>query len=163
MEKRGVRIEQKRRYIKASIQVTSRGQYKGFEIQIPDNTFRIVGFKVTSSLSDSNLQTTKRYFGVGATGLNSSAGITALANSENISNKAKLFNVTAGAAEHVYYAQPKRLGLMDLYVEGIQGGFKKPVSVSVTDPETSFIEDYYLWESQEAQLNNGNQAQIVVK
>lgn len=145
-----VKYRIKRRIIKQTIQVTKRGQQVLAEIVIPDNVHKVVGVIVTSSFrSGDPIQTTKRYFGVGVTGLTDPL---TLDNSENISNKGKVFDITAGAAEYIHYFHPVRLGRPDLYIDGILGGFKQPITVSVVDPESGFTEYYYGFESQQAEL-----------
>jgi hypothetical protein len=153
-----VKHEIKRRIIKTTITVTKRNETVVKNIIIPDNTFAIVGVKVTSSLPTTDpLETAVRYFGVDAIGLTNPTTLF----KENIENKNKVFELTPAVDEKIYYAAPKKHGRPDLYTDNVLGGFMQPKVVSVIDPDTGYTQKYYLWESQA--FGTGSTIQIAVK
>ena len=115
-------------------------------IVMPDNTLAIVGIDASERPAVGPMLADIRYYGIGAPGENSEAFITALTR-EYMGEVTDFFEVNAGVNQKVYYAQPKRLGLVEFEYTGIVGGFLDPVTVSVTDPVLQSTEDYYLWES----------------
>jgi hypothetical protein len=128
------------------INITKRGEFTTFSVSVPPNIKKITGIIVLSSLSSNPIETTNKYYGIGDANQNTSAFIITLT-SKQISSKSTVFTANAGIGKHVYYAVPRRIGRSQFTINAIKGGFKNPVIISVTDPETGFIEDYYLYES----------------
>ena len=132
-------------FIFEKVEVKASGVQKHFAIAIPPGIKKIRGILVTSSLSNKAMETTNRYFGKGAAGETTSAFINTLSK-ERISSKYKSFEVNLGPGEHAYYLYSKRLGVIQANVNGIDGGFKTPLIISITDAQNGFTEDYYLLE-----------------
>lgn len=59
--------------------------------------------------------------------------------------------VTAGSGEYIVYALPARLGEVDFFVSGFEGGFEEPVTQSLTN-ESGYAESYYVYRSTNANL-----------
>ena len=59
--------------------------------------------------------------------------------------------VTAGSGEYIVYALPARLGAVDFFVSGFEGGFEEPVTQSITN-DSGYTESYYVYRSTNANL-----------
>lgn len=59
--------------------------------------------------------------------------------------------VTAGSGEYIVYALPSRLGEVDFFVGGFEGGFEAPVTQSITN-DSGHTESYYVYRSTNANL-----------
>ncbi len=60
-------------------------------------------------------------------------------------------NCTSG--KYVWYAYPKRLGQVVMWMGGFQGGFEDPQTVSVTN-DSGYTEEYYVYRSTNAGIGN---------
>lgn len=134
------------RFISTKLHISDRGEQCSFTMSIPPNIKRIRGILVATSMSDKNIRTTVRYFGKGVAGESSAAFISTLTR-EAVKSRFRVFTITSGPAEHVYYIIPKRLGKAEFSINGTSGGFKHPLTITLADPESGFIEEYLLYES----------------
>lgn len=65
--------------------------------------------------------------------------------------KSRTITVNAGAGEYIIYAIPKRLGTVEFYVSGFEGGFDEPVEQDLTN-ESGYTEPYFVYKSTNANL-----------
>lgn len=79
--------------------------------------------------------------------------VTGLATSFLNNTQATTFPITAGAIEYVVYAYPKRMGVAYFWVNGFQGGFNSPETVSITNAN-GYTEDYYVYSSEHLNLGS---------
>lgn len=118
-----------------------------------DTAFSVIGNDGTTSVTRAVTLafSNDRFVGVGAAGLDAEAGaaLTATARSAN-ETRALTFTVTAGPGQKIYYLFPKRLGFPTFTVGGFEGGFD--VSEEPLQNAAGFIEDFYICESQSANL-----------
>ncbi|MDF9795343.1 hypothetical protein OKW21_000606 [Catalinimonas alkaloidigena] len=141
----GKEKETKRRLLAKRIRIESKGAYKVATMDI--DGCKVVGaYIVPMVYVDQPIKTFRRFYGIGAAGQNSASFINSL-NRELIQSKIGQVSVSAGLNEHIYIAQPVEAGLPLLSYGGLSGGFKSPIIVTVTDPQTGSAMDYYLFES----------------
>ena len=69
-----------------------------------------------------------------------------------IGSQPVVYRIEVKEDEKLYYAQPKRLEIPELKVNGNDGKFKDPVIIEIRDFWTDFKEDYRVWESKYAGL-----------
>lgn len=102
----------------------------------------------TAITSKPKLTFTKNvYYGVADLNDNpNSAFITGLT-AELRTNKKLSFTVNVGSNKYVYYAVPTSYGACTFAVGGFSGGFEAAKTVSVTYPNTSHTENYYVYRS----------------
>ena len=86
------------------------------------------------------------FWGVGPAGSSSEAFIEALAGSALAASRLRMFTVTPGALEKIYYAYPDVFGAATFFVQNFEGGFLPSILVSVTNPYGVTL-DYRLYES----------------
>lgn len=145
MEKRGrLHIER----------INYRGENKSFTVDVSPKARKITGIVITTKLTGDEMPVNRHFFGAAATGgVIDNAFVNALSN-EQMESTVKVFEVDAtGAGIKVFYARPVRLdGLPSFEIDNQSAPFLDPVVVSVTDAETGYQEDYYVWESQDADL-----------
>lgn len=65
--------------------------------------------------------------------------------------KSRTITVNAGAGDYIVYAIPKRLGTVDFYVSGFEGGFDEPVEQALTNA-SGYTETYRVYKSTNAAL-----------
>lgn len=65
--------------------------------------------------------------------------------------KSRTITVNAGAGDYIIYAIPKRLGSVEFYVSGFEGGFDEPVEQRLTNT-SGYTEAYYVYKSKNANL-----------
>lgn len=65
--------------------------------------------------------------------------------------KSRTITVNAGTGEYIVYAIPKRLGAVEFYVSGFEGGFDEPVEQNLTN-ESGYTETYRVYKSTNANL-----------
>jgi hypothetical protein len=85
-----------------------------------------------------------QYWGVGAPGINTGAGVIALGGSQLSAGKIGSFTVSP-ANQKVYYALPQELGTATLTLDGFTAAMNAPTTVSVTS--NGITRTYYLYES----------------
>jgi hypothetical protein len=68
--------------------------------------------------------------------------------SENVE---RTFTATAAADQYIVYAYPKRLGSVEFFVEGWEGGFDAPAEASITN-RSGYTETYYIYKSTNTNL-----------
>lgn len=153
----GKKYRIKRRFMKASFSVDTQNESKVDTLNIPGNVGKISGIKVVTTDKPGNIKTTKRYYGTGDESTINNAYLssehTALS-SEHIESKQKLFSVNTGANEFPIYAHPKRIGIAYFEINKEEGGFDNPEVVTITDPDTGYSEEYFVWRGSYA--NQGN-------
>jgi len=138
-------VKVKRKIIPVTVNLNHRGAYRTFDVNI--SNYKVVGVMTMSRIfTDQPMPIYRRFFGVGAAGQTSEAFIESLAN-QIIQSTYATINVNAGAGQKIYYAQPVAVGKANIRYNGIMGGFKAPVTVSITDNVTGAVEDHYLYES----------------
>ena len=141
----------KKRILVKIISISEGGQYEIAQCKIPASAYRVTGIGFTTRPSDQSLSTNIRYYGVGLAGENTEGFVLTLVH-EFQDQQEDFFTVNPGANEKIYYAQRKALGLPNFQVDTFIGGFLDPSTVTVTDPISGIIEDYYLWESTNVNL-----------
>ena len=67
------------------------------------------------------------------------------------STKSRTITVNAGTNEYIIYAIPARLGNVEFYVNGFEGGFDAPVEQSLTNA-SGYTEPYKVYKSTNANL-----------
>ena len=65
--------------------------------------------------------------------------------------KSRTITVNAGAGDYIVYAIPKRLGTVEFYVSGFEGGFDEPIEQSLTNA-SGYTETYRVYKSTNAAL-----------
>jgi hypothetical protein len=94
------------------------------------------------------------FYGVGADQLVATeAFIEALASSQLLASRNLTFSVTAGAAQHIFYAFPASYGTPTFTVNGFAGGFELVGSVNVTNTY-GVTQSYALWKSTNPNLGS---------
>ena len=132
--------------------VSTRGENRVFTVEIPHDAKEIVGIIVTTKLTGDPIAVNRHYFGTAVPGILDNTFVQALSN-EQMESSVKVFAVNAAAAEKIYYARPVRIdGLPSFEIDNVSAGFGNPTIVSVSDSETGFIEDYFLFESNDLSL-----------
>lgn len=79
------------------------------------------------------------------------SNVPGLQNSVLSNQKARTIEVTAGAGEYIVYAIPARLGAVDFFVGGFEGGFEEPVT-KILQNESGYQETYSVYRSTNAGL-----------
>lgn len=149
----------KTRILLAEIDITERGSVVTGVINVPSNTKKIKGIyalatRTGSTLAGNLIKTNKHYWGVAAVpGATDNTFLQTLSK-EDMNSKNKVFAANAGAAEYIWYARPTRLGKAYFSIDSVNGGFQDPVTVSVTDPDTGYVENYYVYQSNDANESN---------
>lgn len=89
----------------------------------------------------------RRFWGVSTTASGFTEGdVEGLAGTELSNSKTKTFSVTPGSGEYIVFAYPSRLGTATASVNGFEGGFNSPETVSVTNG-FAFTENFYVYRS----------------
>lgn len=102
----------------------------------------------TAITSKPKLTFTKNvYYGVANLNNNPNSAFVTGLTSELRTNKKPSFTVNAGTNKYVYYAVPTSYGACTFAVGGFSGGFEAAKTVSVTYPNTSHTENYYVYRS----------------
>lgn len=146
-----------------SISVDTRKQEKELTIRLPRNTVRLAQLAIITKGMGRPILSNAAYHGKAAGSKNDKSDptldgnfIVGLQRTETEGTRL-VIKISTAAGEKIYIAHPERWGIADFVIEdakGIfQGGFMPPVKKSVTDPETNATEDYYLYESQETDLD----------
>lgn len=92
------------------------------------------------------------YYGAGAAGINTEAGIKALSNSGLAGGRGTTLTITAGAGLYIYYAFPASYGTPTFVVGGFEGGFELVSgNVSVTNG-FGVTQAYQIWKSVQPSL-----------
>lgn len=65
--------------------------------------------------------------------------------------KSRTITVNAGAGDYIIYAIPKRIGTVEFYVNGFEGGFDEPVEQNLTNA-SGYTETYRVYKSTNANL-----------
>ena len=65
--------------------------------------------------------------------------------------KARTIDVNAGAGQYIIYALPVRLGTVEFFVSGFEGGFEPPARQQLTNA-SGYTEAYYVYRSTNANL-----------
>lgn len=102
----------------------------------------------TSANAAVNVEFANRIYYGAAADLSS---VTTLQNNVLSNQKARTIEVTAGAGEYIIYALPARLGAVDFFVGGFEGGFEEPVTKILTN-ESGYQETYNVYRSTNAGL-----------
>ena len=87
------------------------------------------------------------YYGVADLNNNPNSAFVTGLTAELRTNKKPSFTVNAGTNKYVYYAVPTSYGACTFAVGGFSGGFEAAKTVSVTYPNTSHTENYYVYRS----------------
>jgi len=95
----------------------------------------------------------KLYWGTGTAGQTGASFITGLVGSAITTSKLFSFNIISGAGDKIYFACRSAYGDVIFTLNGIQGGFTKTWTGSVTNG-FGYSENYDLYESDNADLGN---------
>lgn len=132
--------------------ILTRGENRVFTVEIPNNAKEIVGIIISTKLTGDPIAVNRHYFGNAVVGVFNNAFVQALSN-EQMESTVKVFKVNAAAGEKIFYARPVRIdGFPSFEIDNVSAGFGNPTIVSITDSETGFVEDYYLFESNDSGL-----------
>lgn len=93
------------------------------------------------------------YHGVAAAGVNTEAGIKALASSALQASRATSYTDNAGVAQYLYWAAPASYGTPTFTVGGFSGGFSL-VSNTIALTLNGITQNYQLWQSDTAALGS---------
>lgn len=77
--------------------------------------------------------------------------VTGLAGSQLNNTQVMSFSVNATAGQYIVYSYPSRMGVSYQWVNGFQGGFNAPETVSITNIN-GYTEDYYVYSSEHSGL-----------
>jgi len=100
------------------------------------------------------------FYGKGAAGQSSAEFIQALEGSFLANARAKVFTVTPGLTDKIYFAYPVSFGLATFYAGGFEGGFTGPVTTNSVTNSHGVALSYYVYESS---LTNLGQTTITVQ
>lgn len=133
--------------------VEVRGENKVFTMDVSPKAKRVVGIMISTKLTNDPMPVNRHFYGAAAVpGLYDNAFVNSLQN-QQMESTVKVFALNAGALQKIFYARPARLdGLPSFEVNGQSIPFLDPQVISVTDPDTAYVEDYLLWESQDLNL-----------
>ena len=133
--------------------ISVRGENNVFTVDVPAKSKSITQIIVTTKLTGEAMPVNRHYFGVAAVpGVYDNAFVNNLGN-EQMESTVKVFSLYAGVGQKIYYARPSRLdSLPSFEINGASVGFSAPIAVNVFDPETGYFEEYYLFESNDSNL-----------
>ncbi|MGB5930024.1 MAG: hypothetical protein WBH03_17715 [Cyclobacteriaceae bacterium] len=140
-----------RRFVPIEIAISENGQYKTFKEKIPHNIRKVVGVVITHDAPDHKMHHNRVYVGNAPNGYINQELICRL-NNDLIGSQAVTYQIEVKQADKLYYAQPKRLPIPELMLNGNYGDFKEPILMELRDFWTDFKEDYLVWESWSAGL-----------
>lgn len=141
----------KRRFVPVEIAISEHGQYKTFKEKIPYDTRKVVGVVITHDAADHMMYHNRIYVG-SAPDTHINQELVCGLKDDLIGDRAVSYRIEVKPDEKLYYAQPKRLTIPELKLNGNDGKFKDPVVISLRDFWTDFDEDYRVWESKYAGL-----------
>lgn len=132
------------------------GYTENYEVYVSDLANLGSGTFMTST---SDLTIDPLYYGITTkTDTFTEADIEGLGTNEITNDNTQVWDaVTTGEGEYMLFAFPKRLGTVEFWVGGFEGGFEDPETVSVTN-SNGWTEDYYAWRS-----TNSNLGETVVE
>lgn len=130
-----------------------RGENNVFTIDLPANSKRVTRIIITTKLTGDQMPVNRHFYGTSVVpGAYDDAFVNSLSN-EQMESTVRVFSMTAGAGEKIYYARPSRLdGIPSFEINGASAGFGSPIAVNVVDPDTGYTEEYYLFESNDSDL-----------
>ena len=141
----------RRRFVPLEITLSENGQYKTFKEKIPYVTRKVVGVVITHDAPDHMMYHNRIYVGSEPDSYINQELVCGLKD-DLIGSQAVTYQIEVKDGEKLYYAQPKRLEIPELKVNGSYEKFKDPVVISIRDFWTDFDEDYQVWESRYAGL-----------
>jgi hypothetical protein len=140
------------------LDISQRGQVVKQLVKIPRSAARVKRITAMSFYKTGNYYDNLRFYGFEVEQFGISP-VLALEDSPNfekiaIESLSFQFSISAGATGKTYYAQPVRLGLVNLLIDGFQGGFMPPRTIPnlVTSTAPAY-EQYYIWESNDFDLD----------
>ena len=149
----------KTRIVKKVIRVDARNSTKRLNIKLPRHYKGIHQIKVLAVPTDTNLSSNAVYFGTGA-GTKQGAildnDFIGQLERREVTTKSLFFELGSASNQKYYLAYPTRFGFPSFLLQtpngSFQGGFLAPQLVSITDQETGKVEDYYVYESIDSNL-----------
>lgn len=143
--------------LQQSTRISVRHGYARMRIKLPQGKGKVVAIKLVASPKKQAMRTNAIYYGA-AFGTSHTtnpttpdqAFITGLARAEQ-NTKSAVLSVLTGSGGKFFYARPKVWGLAAFQLETaqglVEGGMLAPTVVSITDAQTTAVEEYYLYES----------------
>ncbi|MTI23084.1 hypothetical protein E1176_18785 [Fulvivirga sp. RKSG066] len=141
----------KRHFVPVEISITENGQYRTFKEKVPHGSRKVVGVIITHDASDHMMHHNRVYVG-SAPDTHINQALVCGLKDDLIGSQPIVYQIEVKEGEKLYYAQPKRLEMSELKLNGHQDKFKDPVVVEIRDFWTDFKEDYWVWESKYAGL-----------
>ena len=136
----------KRYFVPIEISITENGQYKTFKEKVPHGSRKVVGVIITHNAPDHMMHHNRVYVGSAPDTQVNQALVCGLKD-DLIGSQPVVYQIKVMEGQKLYYAQPKRLEIPELKLDGQPDKFKHPVTVEIRDFWTDFKEDYWVWES----------------
>ncbi len=131
--------------------IEERGASVTFSLPVPGKSRKVIGIRISTTILGNPMKVARHYVGVGAALEDvdiDGAVVLALATRQLMNNKVDVFEVEADGSENVFYARRSNIeGRPYFELNGEPVSFSEPVTVSVTDPGTSAVEDYDVYQS----------------
>ncbi|GAB3343956.1 hypothetical protein GCM10027429_35230 [Marivirga atlantica] len=141
----------KRRFVPVEISIIQNGQYQTFKEKVPHGTRKVVGIVITHDAPDHKMHHNRVYVG-STSDMAINQALVCRLNDDLIGSQPVVYRIEVKQGEKLYYAQPKRLEMPELKLNGEEDKFKDAVVVEIRDFWTDFKEDYRVWESKYAGL-----------
>lgn len=150
--KRKIRI---RRRIETKFVIDERHRIKEQRFRIPSTVENIKTMQIIPNNTGDPIRATKRYFGTNTATFTDGLNPTQLQDfffnnlsHEEIISRTQIIDINFTNNQVIYYASPTAFGVPQLFINGVQNVFEvTPTVVALTDNETGFVEDYYLFKS----------------
>jgi len=141
----------KRHFVLVEISITENGQYKTFKEKVPHGNEKVVGVIITHNAPDHMMHHNRVYVG-SASDTHINQELVCGLQDDLIGSQPVVYTIDVKEDEKLYYAQPRRLEIPELKLNGQQDKFKDPVALEIRDFWTDFKEGYWVWESRYAGL-----------
>lgn len=157
VNKDGKTVEIRKRIIPFEFDVTERNTKTYFRKKLPNSIKKIIGAQIIPHDKDVPIRASKRYWSINSnptiittasTDVAIQNFIQNVADNEDIVSKSKLIEMETVLPDKVQtpvYATPIDFGQAQLLINESQGQFAAPKRISITDPETGFVEDYFVY------------------
>jgi hypothetical protein len=145
----------KRRFVPVEISITQNVQYQTFKEKVPHGTRKVVGILITHDAPDHKMHHNRAYVG-SAPDMAINQTLVCGLKDDLLGSQPVVYRIEVKEGEKLYYAQPKRLEMPELKLNGQEDKFKDPVFIELRDFWTDFKEDYWVWESKYAGLGMVN-------
>ncbi|MGB3465074.1 MAG: hypothetical protein WBA74_07385 [Cyclobacteriaceae bacterium] len=143
----------RRHFVPVAITVRRSGDFKLFREKIPHGTHKVVGILVSVDAPERSALHNKIYFGAGAADTLVNETFIRNLNADQLANSQYTrYKIQVGFGEKLYFAQPRRLQLSRLVLNGQSNQFETPIGMEFTNPFNGDEEDYNVWVSKSSGL-----------